>query len=113
MLRSITRAVSPAIAACELTYLERQPIDYALAVRQHAAYEDALASLGVEVIRLLDAPGLPDAVFVEDTAVVLDEIDIMGRSGVESRRGARALPGLGLDRTARYTGRRRRAGRLV
>jgi len=85
--KAITRAVSPSIAACELTYLDRQPIDYALAVQQHAAYEDALVSLGLELIHLPAAPELPDSVFVEDTAVVLDEIAIIGRSGVASRRG--------------------------
>lgn len=77
--------MSPAIARCELTYLERRPIDYALAVRQHAAYEDALASLGFEIVRLPAAPEFPDGVFVEDTAVVLDEVAIIARPGVASR----------------------------
>jgi dimethylargininase len=86
VLRAITRAVSPAIARCELTYLKRQPIDYALAVRQHAAYEDALRSLGVEVIQSPAAPGLPDAVFVEDTCVVMEHFVIIAQSAVASRR---------------------------
>jgi dimethylargininase len=86
MLTALTRAVSPTILDCELTFLERQPIQLDLAVRQHAAYEQTLADLGARLIRLPDAPHLPDAVFVEDTAIVLDEIAVICPMGVESRR---------------------------
>ncbi|MEP7354074.1 MAG: arginine deiminase family protein [Acidobacteriota bacterium] len=87
MLTAITRALSPAIVDCELSFLERQPIDFALAVRQHAAYEDALRALGTRVISLPCLPSHPDCVFVEDPAIVLDEVAIMTRMGAESRRG--------------------------
>jgi dimethylargininase len=87
MLTAITRAVSPSMEACELTYLEREPIDIARARQQHRAYEACLAELGVQVIALPAEPDYPDAVFVEDTAVVLDEIAIMTRPGAASRRG--------------------------
>jgi dimethylargininase len=83
---AITRAVPPSIAQCELTHLARQPIDYARAVAQHAEYESALKDLGCRVERLPDAPDLPDSVFVEDTAVVLDDVAVMARPGAESRR---------------------------
>jgi dimethylargininase len=86
MLKALTRAVSPTILDCELTFLQRQSIDLELAVRQHAAYEQTLADLGARVIRLPDAPHLPDAVFVEDTAIVLDEVAVICPMGVESRR---------------------------
>jgi dimethylargininase len=86
MLTALTRAVSPTILDCELTFLERQPINLELAVRQHAAYEQTLADLGARVIRLPSAPHLPDAVFVEDTAIVLEEIAVICPMGVESRR---------------------------
>lgn len=86
MLIAITRKVSPAISRCELTHLERQPIDLATAVSQHAEYEEALRSLGVEVISLPAEPDLPDSVFVEDTALVLDELAILTRPGAKSRR---------------------------
>lgn len=86
MLFALTRPVSPALARCELTHLERQPIDLARAVAQHAAYEQALAELGCEVRRLPVEPELPDSVFVEDTAVVLDELAIIARPGAPSRR---------------------------
>jgi dimethylargininase len=85
-LVALTRAVSPSIAACELTHLPRTAIDVAGAVRQHRRYEECLAGLGCEVRRLPAAPELPDAVFVEDTCVVLDELAVIARPGAESRR---------------------------
>jgi dimethylargininase len=83
---AITRAVSPALAACELTLLERVPIDVELARTQHRAYEAALIEAGYLVERLDTSPELPDSVFVEDIAVVLDEVAIITRPGAESRR---------------------------
>jgi dimethylargininase len=87
MLTAITRAVSPTIAACQLTFREREAIDIALAREQHRAYEMCLAELGVEVISLGAEPDYPDAVFVEDAAIVLDEMAVMTRPGAASRRG--------------------------
>lgn len=96
MLTTITRAMSPSINDCELTFHARQEIDVAKAVEQHRAYEELLRQLGVRVIALPAEPDLPDSVFVEDAAVVVDEIAVMTRMGAESRRGeteslARAL----------------------
>jgi len=45
MLTAITRAVSPALADCELSFIERVPIDMGARPRQHHAYENALTSL--------------------------------------------------------------------
>jgi len=86
MLTAITRAVSPEINRCELGYLPRVPIDIAKAVAQHKQYEACLEQLGVRVISLPAEPGLPDCVFVEDPAVVLEEVALMNRMGAESRR---------------------------
>jgi len=83
---AITRQVSPQIGQCELTHLERQVIDVELARRQHHQYEEALAALGCQVHCLPVEPDLPDSVFVEDTAVVLDEIAIITRLGADSRK---------------------------
>ena len=83
---AITRRVSRSLARCELGYLDRQPIDVELAGRQHSAYEACLASVGFSVVSLDAEDHLPDAVFVEDTAVVLDEIAVMTRPGAASRR---------------------------
>jgi dimethylargininase len=71
---------------CELAYLERQAIDVSRAAAQHRQYEACLRELGVQVISLPAEPGLPDSVFVEDPAVVVDEVAILTRMGAESRR---------------------------
>jgi dimethylargininase len=86
MLIAITRPVSPTLAACELTHLVREPIDVARATAQHESYEETLRSLGAAVVRVPAAPELPDAVFVEDTALVLDEVAVIARPGAASRR---------------------------
>jgi dimethylargininase len=86
VLIAITRGVSAGVAACELTHLERQAIDLARAQAQHRAYEAALARLGCRVESLPALDDLPDSVFVEDVAIVLDEIAVVTRPGAESRR---------------------------
>lgn len=83
---AITRAVSRAIARCELTHLAPAPIDLAEARRQHQAYEQALESLGYTLHRLPEEPELPDSVFVEDAAVVFPEVAVITRPGATSRR---------------------------
>jgi len=83
---AITRQVSPAINQCELTHIAREPIDYARACAQHEQYEDALRSLGIDIISLDAEADLPDSVFVEDVALVLDECAIMLNPGASSRR---------------------------
>lgn len=86
MLLAYTRAVSPTLADCELTHLEREPLDVSRAAQEHAAYEALLARLGATVRHLPPEPTLPDAVFVEDTAIVLDEVAVITRPGAPSRR---------------------------
>ena len=85
-LVALTREVSPAFADCQLTHLPRVPIDVTLATKQHAAYERALETLGCDVHRLPSTAEIPDAVFIEDMAVVLDEIGVIMRPGAASRR---------------------------
>lgn len=86
MLIALTRAVPSSINRCELTHLERTPIDYTRAVEEHEFYERALRTLGCRVERLPDAPETPDSVFVEDTAVVFDDLAVIARPGAVSRR---------------------------
>lgn len=83
---ALTREIPESIVRCELTHLARAPIDVAVARAQHEAYERGLASLGCDVRRVPAAPALPDSVFVEDAAVVLDEMAILARPGAPSRR---------------------------
>jgi len=87
MLIAVTRHVSPDMDACVLSHSQRQPIDIERARRQHRAYRDCLAGLGCRVVTLPAEPDLPDAVFVEDTAVVLDELAVITRPGHVARRG--------------------------
>jgi dimethylargininase len=86
MLTAITRAVSPAIVNCELTFVARQPIDLSKAHEQHCAYERLLEKLGARIISLPAEPALPDSMFVEDPAIVLDELAVILPLGTESRR---------------------------
>jgi dimethylargininase len=84
---ALTHVPSPNLDAGQRTHVARVPIDLGLALHQHESYRAMLESIGVEV-RLLDvSKALPDAVFIEDTAIVLDEIAIMTRLGSEARRG--------------------------
>ncbi len=86
MLMAITRDVSSSINNCELSFHPRQAIDIAKAIAQHQAYQRSLVELGVRLVSLPAAPDLPDAVFVEDPAVVVDEVAIISNMGALSRR---------------------------
>lgn len=91
MIVALTREPARALDACELTYKEREPIDAAAAAAQHHGYREALEACGARVVTLPPVEGLPDSVFVEDTAIVLDEVAVLTRPGVESRRGEVSL----------------------
>lgn len=82
---ALTRPVPSAIGDCQLTHIERTPIDLDRARRQHAAYEQALTTLGCQVERIAPADHLADCVFVEDTAVVVDEVAVITRPGAPTR----------------------------
>jgi dimethylargininase len=86
MLTAITRGVSPAMVNCELTFVARAPIDLAKALEQHRTYEQVLAKFGANVISLPAEAVLADSMFVEDPAMVLDELALIFPLGTESRR---------------------------
>lgn len=71
---------------CELTFVARAPIDMTKAVAQHHAYERLLEDFGARLISLPPEPSLADSMFVEDPALVLDEVAIIFPLGTESRR---------------------------
>jgi dimethylargininase len=83
---AVTRPVPQSLTDCELTHLRRVPIDITVAREQHAEYERTLTALGCEIVQVPAADELPDSVFVEDTAIVLDEIAVITRPGASSRR---------------------------
>jgi dimethylargininase len=99
-LIAFTRPPGAALTECELTFLAREPIDVSLALHQHRAYESALQSAGARIERLPDVPDLPDAPFVEDAAVVLDEVAIIASMAAASRRREieTVVPALGAHR---------------
>jgi dimethylargininase len=82
---ALTRQVSASLPHCELTYLERQPIDLDRARQQHAAYEALLTSFGWHIVRAATLDEQPDAVFVEDAALALDELAVVSPMGAASR----------------------------
>jgi dimethylargininase len=82
---AITHAPSPDLGRCQLTYLGRVPIDVGLAGRQHAAYRAALAACGCDVVVLETNLAHPDCCFVEDTAVVLDDMAVLTPLGTAAR----------------------------
>ena len=84
---AITRPTGTELGDCELTHVDRVPIDVERARAQHSDYLGVLRSLGVKVVELPRLPGHPDAVFVEDTALVLPEVAVLLRPGAVSRRG--------------------------
>jgi dimethylargininase len=84
---AITRDVSPSIESGLVTHVERVPLDYHRAVEQHEAYRALLRELGCEVFSLPADDAYPDCVFVEDTAIVLEDVAVITRPGAESRRG--------------------------
>jgi dimethylargininase len=88
---ALTRQPSPNLVNGELTYLTRSPISLGLAEMQHGAYCAALAAAGCEVVTLPAVAEFPDSVFVEDVAVVLDELAVLTRPGALSRQGEVAL----------------------
>lgn len=84
---AITRAPEPDLEPAGSRSHDWEGIDPERALDQHEAYENLLTELGCLVRRLPPRPPLPDSIFVEDTAVVLDNIAIITRPGAASRRG--------------------------
>jgi dimethylargininase len=101
MLTALTREISASIVNCELTHLARAPIDVAIARWQHDEYERCLSALGCVVTRLEADDSMADSVFIEDTAVVVDELAIVMRPGAESRRSETAAVAKALGRHRR------------
>jgi dimethylargininase len=86
MTIAITRKISPRFNECEITHIERTPIDLEIAYAQHQKYVNALAEVGCQIIELPAEEDLPDSVFVEDTAFILPEVAVITRPGADSRK---------------------------
>lgn len=85
-LVAVTNVPSPLLYLGVRTFADEAAVDYAIALRQHEAYRSALERCGCRVISLEVNRDHPDSVFVEDTALVLDEVAIMMSPGAASRR---------------------------
>jgi dimethylargininase len=96
MKRAFTRAVSPRLAECQLTHVQRTSIDPARAAAQHDEYERAIGGAGLEIVRLPDLPDHPDAVFVEDTALLLGDHAVILRPGAPTRADETESTAIGL-----------------
>jgi dimethylargininase len=86
MVTAITREVSPRFNECEITHIERTPIDLDIARAQHQEYVNVLIKLGCTVVELPAEAALPDSVFVEDAAFILPEVGVITRPGADSRK---------------------------
>lgn len=86
MLFGITHVVSPNIGDCALTFIDREPLDWRLSIQQHGAYSDLLRKCGVIVEELTGNEVSPDCCFVEDTAIVVDELAVITSMGTHLRR---------------------------
>jgi dimethylargininase len=95
---ALVREVSAQLGHCELSYLERDPIDVARADTQHRGYTHALTQLGCRLEWLPPLAAQADGVFVEDTAVVVPELAVITRPGVDSRRHETASTATALAR---------------
>src|SRR6478672_7943858 len=83
---ALTNSPSPKLHACERTFVAHEAIDYQQAIAQHAAYCDALRACRARVVKLNVNADQPDGTFIEDTAVVLDEVAVLASMGAASRR---------------------------
>lgn len=87
----LTRRPAYSLVNCEVGYVSREEIDLPLAFQQHAAYCQTLRQMGVAVEVLPPEEAFPDSVFIEDNAVILDELAVVTSMGMPSRQGEPAL----------------------
>ena len=95
--QALVRRPGPRVAEGLLTHLDRTPVDPDLALRQWEQYAAALRAEGWDLVEVEPADDCPDAVFVEDSAVVYGDLAVITRPGAPERRARdrrdRARPG--------------------
>ena len=84
---AITRGVSRRIDACQLTHRSREPVNYEKACVQLEQYCELLSNWGVNLLPVAASDSHPDCCFVQDTAVVLDEVCVIASMGADTRLG--------------------------
>ena len=98
--RALVRRPGPRLEEGLLTHLDRSPVDVEKAQHQWLGYAAALQAEGWELYEVERADDCPDAVFVEDTAVVYGDLAVITRPGADQRKPEtigteQALLGLG------------------
>jgi dimethylargininase len=83
---ALVRRPAASLAEGCVSFIERQPVDVALAGRQWQAYVTALRSRGWPTVEVAPDDGLPDSVFIEDAVVMFDELAVVTNPGAPSRR---------------------------
>ena len=83
----LVRRPASSLAEGEVTHIERSDIDLDLAEEQWEKYVSALIGSGWEPVEVKVAESQPDSVFVEDAVVMFEDLAVITRPGVESRRG--------------------------
>jgi len=68
-----------------LTHLDRQPVDFEVALSQWRDYVAAFAANGWETIEVEPIDECPDSQFVEDTMVVYRDLAVIARPGAPER----------------------------
>ncbi len=84
---ALVRRPGPRLAEGIVTHRAPTEVDLDLARAQHARYCQALAGHGWRVHEVSPADDHPDAVFVEDTLVVIGDLAVLTRPGAPQRRG--------------------------
>jgi dimethylargininase len=87
---ALVRGVPDSFVRCELTWIDRAPIDLAAARTRHAEYVAALERAGLTVVRLDPHEDHPDCPFVEDVLIEVAGQRILCNPGAPSRRGERS-----------------------
>jgi dimethylargininase len=83
---ALTHLPSPKLHAGERTFVAHEIIDYDRALAQHVAYCDALRPCRARAVTLNVNANQPDGTFIEDTAIVLDEVAVLASMGAAARR---------------------------
>lgn len=87
---ALVRPVSRAYQECFLEFGVPEQIDISLADQQHEIYCQALERCGLSLHRLPEMAALPDACFVEDSAVIVGDVALVTWMGTTVRNGEQA-----------------------
>lgn len=82
---ALVHVPSPLLDTGQRTFVSCTVLDADRAARQHRNYALALTACGAEVVTLEDNAGEADGVFLEDVAIVLDEVAVLATMGTEAR----------------------------